>query len=70
MEIHLVIYKDVINMEFEILHAYLNKNEAQSMLDRYIQRDNVSGYDIETMTTENGLNSKLITWQELNHESN
>jgi hypothetical protein len=60
MEIHLVIYSD--RTLHQILHAYLNKNEAQEMLDRYIQRDNVSGYYIETMTTEDGLNSKLITW--------
>ena len=46
----------------EVLHVYLNKNEAQEMVDSYNARDRTSSYYIETMTTEDGLNSKLITW--------
>lgn len=60
MEVHLVIYSD--RTLHQILHAYLNKNEAQEMVDSYNARDRTSSYYIETMTTEDGLNSKLITW--------
>jgi hypothetical protein len=46
----------------QYLNAQKQENEAQEMVDSYNARDRTSSYYIETMTTEDGLNSKLITW--------